>query len=67
MGWSTAFLNMHAPALAGQLQHRRDFVAWILLECSIFNGLGDSANFEEFNIINVLAYPCTNALAERML
>src|SRR4051812_36673323 len=38
-----------------------DRVARIRPEGSIFNTLGDSVNFANLNIINGLAYPCTNA------
>ena len=36
-----------------------DHVAWIMPEDSIFNDLGDSANFKKVNSIKILAYPCT--------
>src|SRR4051794_5288453 len=38
----------------------RDRVARIQPEGSIFNNLADSGNFASLNIINGLAYPCTN-------
>jgi hypothetical protein len=50
--------SKHDPVTGGG----GDCVAWIMPEDSIFNDLGDSANFKKASIIKVLAYPCNKVV-----